>query len=60
MPDRLDFVLEALKDVPARDRLRVLHDVRRIGPDARIAADEFAATLPEAERMQAVRELSRD
>ena len=59
-PAKLDFVLEAIKDVSAQDRIRVLRNLRRIDALTNEAVLQFAATLAEPDRTLTLRELDAD
>lgn len=59
-PGKLEFVLEALRDVPASERVRVLRNLRRTDASTSDAVLRFASTLGEPERSEVLRELSQD
>jgi hypothetical protein len=59
-PDKLDFVLEALRDFSAAERAPVLRNLQGIDAPTRDAVLQFASTLSEPERSHTLRELSND
>ncbi len=59
-PSKLGFALQALKAVPAHDRVRALRNLQRIDSDTRDEVHRFVSSLGEPDRTDTLNELTRD